>query len=94
MSELTSRNALVIASEGVPVGFHVGMGNQVAGHLAGELADGMRTHPVGDHEDMAALRHAVACDARTEVWLSWLFARRMPVSVAAASMIVSSQFTA
>ena len=36
-------------------GFHVGVGNQVAGHLAGELADGVGSHPVGDHEDVAPL---------------------------------------
>ena len=52
---LTSRNALTMASDGVPcLGLHVVVRDQVAGHLAGQLADGVRTHAVGDHEDMPA----------------------------------------
>ena len=45
-----------MASDGVPCpGFHVGVRNQVACHLAGELADGVGPHAVGDDEDMPAL---------------------------------------
>ena len=34
---------------------HIIVRDQVAGHLAGQLADGMGPHSVGDQEDVAAL---------------------------------------
>ncbi len=53
---LTSRNVLTIASDVRPrPGLHVVVRDQVAGHLAGQLADGVGTHPIGDEENMPTL---------------------------------------
>ena len=47
------------------LGLLVVVWDDVAGHLAGQLPDGVGTHPVGDHEDMAALRQTSVFGART-----------------------------
>ena len=86
---------MAIASEGVPrLRLGVVVGDIVAGELAGQLADGVGSHPVGHHEQVARSaassrfsRHGRSCGYPD--YLS----RRMPVSVAAASTMISSQFT-
>ena len=40
---------------GAGSGLHIVVRDQVAGHLAGKLADGVGPHSVGDHEDVPPL---------------------------------------